>query len=54
MQAVTRVKAEAGLENVNAGADLAQNKGKPMLVSEYERIRLTSPAGVVAMACMQR
>ena len=25
-----------------------------MLVSEYERIRLTSPAGVVAMACMQR
>jgi len=25
-----------------------------MLVSEYERIRLTSPAGVMAMACMQR
>ena len=43
----------AGLETGNAGADPPFRRGRPTLMGKDERIGLLSPAGVVAMACMQ-
>jgi hypothetical protein len=48
------VNAEAGLEKVIAGADLALSQGRPPTVEKHERTRFIEPAGVMATACKHR